>query len=71
MTTQAPRRRAEDWKESSPTRLAKSFFTETVESLGYIAANVMSLRINHDEAVVTWKDQRMGGMPRSTRHPIG
>lgn len=66
MTT--PRRRAEDWKDTSGHPLPKEMFHQLADHLGYRPDAVMSIRMNPGEVTVTWADERIGGMPRSTRH---
>lgn len=70
MMTQPQRRRVEDWKEKGEGTLPLSSFTSICLALGYNPQYVMSVRMNPYHVVVTYKDQAMGGMPRSKQHDM-
>lgn len=61
------RRRADDWKDTSGVRADPVWLTEIALSLGYKPTEVMSVRLNRGEAVVTYRDN---GLPRCVRHIV-
>ena len=46
------------------------YVTEVAAKLGYDPADVMSVRMRSDVVVVTYRDQALGGMPRSCTHHV-
>lgn len=63
-----PRRRADDWKVESPVKLRNLVFKDMAIKLSYDPGDVMSIRMNPREAIVTVRGA--DGLPRSIRHEL-
>lgn len=62
-----PRRRADDWRTTSRTELNRRWFYDVATVLGYDPRQVIAVRMNQHEAVVTLEDPQ--GI-RSIRHRL-
>lgn len=66
----APFRRVDDWKKTSPITLPLNDYAMICKVLGYKTADVMSVRMNDRECIVTFHDPGNRGMPTSCRHEV-
>lgn len=61
-------RRRDDWKSTSPVTAKVKWLWDIAMHLGYDPRTVIAVRINRNEAVVTFTER--DGMPRSVRHEV-
>lgn len=64
-----PRRRADDWKDTSLTKVSSTALRDLATMLGYDPETVVSVRMNRREAVVTYRMPETG-LPRCVRHEM-